>query len=84
MLGITAVGLYNVYSDNTELQARAARLACGGVDCPTEKTRLERTPFSQTFEFHVATKATGGAGATVAIVCRPAYLLVGDYDCRTQ
>jgi hypothetical protein len=74
---VSGLGVYNVVSDNADVEHMAEGVACGGGDlaaCKAQKTMMERTPFSQTFVF-VTTKRT------VSVRCARAFLLVGDYAC---
>lgn len=81
---------YNVFSDNAEVERRAALVACGedsakgapargseGNGCRAHLTRMERTPFGQTFEFTTAKRA-------VDVRCERAFVLLGEYTCRLR
>ncbi|WP_437604105.1 hypothetical protein [Sorangium sp. So ce590] len=81
---------YNVFSDNAEVERSAALVACGedggslapdprraGGDCRAQMTRLERTPFGQTFEFTTAKR-------TVGVRCERALVLAGEYSCKLR
>ncbi|HET9955363.1 MAG TPA: hypothetical protein VFQ61_12700 [Polyangiaceae bacterium] len=81
----TGVGLYNVYSDNSELKAQAARLACSERPCDHELQRESRSPISQSFTFRVELKLPKDRRrATVDVDCRRAFWLVGEYECKAQ
>lgn len=71
----TILALYNVYADNTELLARAERLACG-TSC-VRLLRAQRTPIEQSFTFQTSLQPT----RTLDVHCRRALLLIGDYAC---
>ena len=73
----TAIGLYNVYSDNSAVSRRAEAAACGASGC-VRTLRAERTPIGQDFTFQtsVAPPVTRG------VHCERAYLLVGEFDCK--
>jgi hypothetical protein len=70
--------VYNVFSDNTEVEQRARAVACGeqGASCSASAkvTRLARTPFGQTFEFATPKRTAG-------VRCVRALVLVGEYSC---
>jgi hypothetical protein len=70
---------FNVFSDNSEVEKMAAAVACGeqGPSCRAQLTRLERTPFGQTFGMSTPKR-------TVDVVCRRAALMVGDYSCKLR
>jgi hypothetical protein len=72
----TVLALYNVYGDNTELLARAERLACGSR-C-VRLLRAQRTPVEQSFTFQTSLQPA----RTLDVHCRRALLLVGDYACN--
>jgi len=69
-------GAYNVLTDNSALQARAADQACSGARAPCRPAlaRLLRTPFVQEFDFRVS-------GQTLRLTCRRTLVLVGAYQC---
>ena len=75
LLLATILALYNVYGDNTELMARAERLACG-TQC-VRLLRAQRTPIEQSFTFQTSLQPA----RTLDVHCRRALLLVGDYAC---
>jgi len=81
-LGITALGLNNVYGGNADVLALAQRTACGSPGCAVNILRQERSPLSQSFGFQVKTVEKGRErGATADVECKRAYVLVGDYAC---
>ena len=75
LLLATILALYNVYGDNTEILARAERLACG-TQC-VRLLRAQRTPIEQSFTFQTSLQPA----RTLDVHCRRALLLVGDYAC---
>jgi hypothetical protein len=87
-LVFSVAAVYNVFSGNAEVERMAGLVACasaapraGGqqaaVDagCKAQMTRLERTPFGQTFEFAAAKRAVG-------VRCERAFVLAGEYTCK--
>ena len=83
----SVLGVYNVASDNAEVEALAKEAACGGgvgkpsqLGCTAQKTMMERTPFGQTFEFATNNKKQ----ASVTVKCRRSAVLVGEYACELR
>ena len=95
---ISLGGAYNVLSDNAEVEHLAQEVACGGnatrpadAACHAQKTRMERTPLAQTFDF--ATGVEGGrpqasgkrqVGGQVTVRCARVAVLAGDYTCELR
>lgn len=83
-IAVSVAGAYNVFSDNAEVKAQAEQVACKDRPCGTQKakatvavmTRLERSPFSQTFTF-----ATPPNGAETQVRCQRSAVFVGPYRC---
>lgn len=75
----SAGAVYNVFSDNAEVEQGARAVACGdqGASCSPQLTRMERTPFGQTFEFVTAKR-------TVGVRCTRAFVLAGAYACALR
>lgn len=75
----SAAGMYNVMSDNAEVEKLAKEAACGAAQpsCNAQKTMMERTPIAQSFTF-----ATGKKEVNVR--CARAFVLVGDYACTPR
>jgi hypothetical protein len=76
----SAAGMYNVMSDNAEVEKLAQQVACGNdspMTCRAQKTFMERSPFAQTFEFATAK-------AKIAVRCTRSAVLVGDYACTVR
>lgn len=69
---VSVAGLVNVYGDNKDVESQAKALACGDKACGL--TRMDRTPFSQTFEL------TSKSGTTV-IRCVRSAVFFGEYAC---
>lgn len=72
----TALCLYNVYGDNTEVTRLAETSACGAGGC-VRTLRAARTPISQDFTFQTRLEPP----ATASVTCQRAYWLVGDFAC---
>jgi hypothetical protein len=75
----TVTAAYNVMADNVEVEGMAAGVACGDekANCRPQKTRMERTPFAQTFEFMAAKRK-------VEVRCVRTLVLIGDYACELR
>jgi hypothetical protein len=80
----SAIGVYNVISDNAEVERLAQEAACGGgvgkpaqLGCTARKTMMERTPIGQTFQFATTHKE-------VTVKCSRSMLLIGDYACELR
>lgn len=65
--------LHNVFGDNVELVPVAKYTACPENLCAM--TQLERTPFSQNFQFVTPKKET------IVVRCQRAAIFVGEYAC---
>jgi hypothetical protein len=77
----SAAGMYNVMSDNAEVEKLAQQTACGDespTSCRAQKTMMERTPFGQSFTFATGKKKE------VAVRCSRAFVLAGDYACAQR
>ena len=80
IIGATALGLYNVYSDNGDVIALAESVACGKEKCSVQMTRQERNPFAQTFAFQTSL----GQQSSVEVRCVRSLFLLGEYDCQKK
>jgi len=49
----------------------------GGVECHAQKTRMERTPLAQTFDFATTKKQ-------VTVQCARSAILIGEYRCEVR
>ena len=83
LLGVTIWTAYaNVFSDDTELRARAGDLvrktAGCGDKCKVAGIRGSRGMFEQSTEYDI--DAVGG----FLVTCRRAYVIVGDYACEAK
>jgi hypothetical protein len=81
-LGVAAASVSNVLLDNAEVRALAEATACGSLVSPAcagqGPTRIERTPFGQTFDFVTKTHAT------ITVRCTRSLILVGAYSCARE
>jgi len=73
---LSVAGMINVFADNADVIRMANEVACGdqGATCRAQMTRMERTPFSQTFEIVTPKR-------TVDVRCRRAAIFFGNYTC---
>lgn len=76
ILAVSIAGLYNVFGDAAELVPMAKQAACPGALCGM--TRLDRTPFAQTFTFNTP------KGDAIEVKCTRAAVFVGEYACTKQ
>jgi hypothetical protein len=76
-IGGSALAIYNVNSDVTELQKHAEREACGDKGCK-QLTGMTRNPLSQVFTFQVQENSA----KTTQVECTRAFLLVGTFTCK--
>jgi hypothetical protein len=92
-LAATAAAAYNVYGDNGEVEKAAESVACGeagAVACRAQMTRMDRSPFWQTFEFATSKRAAGPlvvqnvTTLNVTVRCTRSAILVGDYACALR
>jgi hypothetical protein len=72
---VSIAGLVNVFSDNADIVAKAKEIGCPRPLCTL--TRMERSPFAQTFEF----QSTVG---TIGVKCVRSSIFFGDYSCVKQ
>ena len=79
LFAATVLGLYNVYSDNAEVQRLAERTACGEGGC-VRTLRAHRTPMGQDFEFQTSVQPQ----RSLEVHCARAYVLLGAYACQSQ
>jgi hypothetical protein len=80
-LAFSAAAIYNVFADNGEAERMAATLACGAKPgCQTVTTRVERTPFGQSFTI----EKVDTPKRTADVMCRRAYVMVGEYHCALR
>lgn len=86
LFAATALGLYNVYSDNADVRALGEKAACGERACKATITRESRSPISQTFTYRTELVENGkpGRSASVDVECQRAFFLVGEYHCSAQ
>lgn len=72
-LGLAALSVRNVYGDSSEVETLARQQAsCPEGHC--QLSRVERSPFGQSFEFRQQ-------GALVMVRCARSGLLIGPYEC---
>jgi len=82
----TAVGLFNVYSDNSDVKALAEKTACNERPCIAHVTRETRSPLGQSFTYQIALTEKGRPErrASVDVECRRSLYLLGEYSCIAQ
>jgi hypothetical protein len=75
-VGFSVAAVYNVLSDNTEVERKAKAAACQGKGdaCAPFLSRLSRTPLGEALVYDL--------GKTqVEVRCTRAYVLAGEYAC---
>lgn len=73
----TALGLYNVYGDHTDVQQLAERTACGERGC-VRMLRSHRSPMAHNFEFQLSVQPPRSS----EVRCARAYMFVGSFSCE--
>jgi hypothetical protein len=81
IIAATVLGLYNVYSDNTEVLVMAKQTACSGApECEASIATQGRHAFWQSFTFRTNVKGQ----ATVDVRCKRWLYLLGSYTCEKR
>lgn len=82
----SAIGLYNVYGDNTEVVEEAKRRACSAPVCDAKITRESRSPIGQSFTIQTRVRHAGAPpkDESVDVECQRAFYLLGDYSCARR
>jgi hypothetical protein len=84
LVSASVLGLINVYGDNADVLTQAKLLACGGAECPTQLTQIERSPFAQTFHLVAEENAKKRLSVTHVIKCQREQVLFGSWHCVDQ
>lgn len=87
LIGASVLGLLNVYGDNTEVQASAGTVACGGHDdCTPQLRQFSRSPLGQSFTFALGYQPgkRNNRPTEAAVRCKRAYILLGAYSCAPE
>jgi hypothetical protein len=78
-IGVTVLGLINVYGDNREVVAMAEKVACAErSQCTARMTRMSRNPIGTSFTYQVDVKPQ----TTVDVDCNRSAYLVGEWACQ--
>jgi hypothetical protein len=78
-IGVTVLGLINVYGDNVEIVAMAEKVACAErSQCTARMTRMSRNPIGTSFTYQVDVKPQ----TTVDVECKRTAYLLGDWSCK--
>jgi hypothetical protein len=78
LIGLTVLGFYNVFGDNTEARATAELAACGKPSCSIRLLENARNPIGQSFEFQV------GETLRSRVACHRTFYLLGDWKCERE
>jgi hypothetical protein len=83
-IALTALGLSNTYSDNTEQKALAEQTACTVEGCMAKLLSESRSAIGQSYGFQTAVMKNGRAtdSKVVQVECARAYIFLGDYSCK--
>jgi hypothetical protein len=74
----TLATVVNVFGDNQDVIEKAEKAVCWNVSqCKYAKTSMIRTPIGQTFTFEASGKST-------EVVCRRAFIILGEYSCEVE
>jgi len=79
LIGASALGIYNVFGDATEVMRLASEAACEGqsAGCSGFMTRGERWPIGHTYDMVTPR-------GTKTVKCHREYYLIGEYHCSTR
>ena len=78
-IGITVLGLINVYGDNAPIVAMAEKVACAErTQCTARMTKMSRTPIGTSLSFQVDVKPQ----TVVDVDCNRSYYLLNEWACK--
>jgi hypothetical protein len=78
LLVTSALGIYNVFADNSEVRQMAQKLAASPSDTQPKLMREEKGPIGQSFDYQ-----SEGRGL-VTVGCARGLFLVGSYTCSVR
>ena len=84
LVSASVLGLINVYGDNTEVLAQAKLVACGGTECPTQLTQVERNPVAHSYHLVATEDAKKHLNVTHIVQCQREMWLFGPWRCADQ
>jgi hypothetical protein len=86
LIGVTITGFINVFSDNSEVIAKAQTAACGTPTCAYQMTRQARNPIMQSFTFQTVLTERRNINQQMAVDvdCHRSLYLVGEYSCERE
>ena len=73
-MGLSVLGLMNVYGDSSHVEELAREAACEG--CKPAMRQVARTPLGQTYRLQV------DDGVEVVVSCSKSAIFVGEYSCE--
>lgn len=76
LVGLSLLGMYNVFADNAEVRQLAESLAKSPKDTQPRLTRESKNPIGQSFDFQVADRGI------VNVDCRRSYYFLGAWTCK--
>ena len=80
VIGVTALGMLNVFGDNSAVKQQATEMVCGKPGCEAHVVKEQRTPFSQSYAF----QASRQSHDLIEIECTRKFVLLGDYACENM
>ena len=80
VIGVTVLGMLNVFGDNTAVKKQAMELVCGKPGCTVHVVKEERTPFSQSYGFQESRQSQ----RLIEIKCSRQFVLLGAYECQNM
>ena len=78
VIGVTVLGMLNVFGDNSAVKQRATEIVCGKPGCEAHLVKEQRTPFFHTYGF----QASSQSQRLIEIECARKLWLVGEYQCE--
>lgn len=85
LLGVSILTAYmNVFSDDSEIRARANELARKQAGCGDKCKVINITGSRGMFDEQTEYDIDGPGAGHYVVVCRRAYVAIGDYACRVS
>ena len=80
VIGVTALGMLNVFGDNSAVKQQATEMVCGKPGCEAHVVKEQRTPFSQSYGFQESRQSQ----RLIEIKCARQFVLLGAYECQNM
>ncbi len=78
VIGVTVLGMLNVFGDNSAVKQQATEIVCGKPGCEAHLVKEQRTPFSHSYGF----QASRQSHDLIEIECARKFVFVGAYQCE--